>query len=447
VDKLVQLTEDEFEHIEDTIARTAKGRAFLRRYARRTQGGSAEEVRLMLLQMREMLNRQNQATHTATHIDVLRRELLEMAGSIEKARREVAALRPPDSDDNRILSATSELDAIVTSTERASFDILNSAERLMELSTKMRRAGGENELCAELEGEVTNIFTACSFQDLTGQRTSKVVNALRYIEQRINAMIAIWGIERVVASDDDPAFIDKRPDAHLLGGPALEGHGVSQSDVDALFADPPSAPAPVPRPPPAEPPPRVAAPAPPPPPPPPKPKPAPPPEVHRPAAVEPKAASASSSQADVDAMFAAPAKPAAKASQSDVDAMFAAPAKPAAKASQSDVDAMFAAPAKPAAQSSQADVDAMFAAPTKPAAQSSQADVDAMFDAPAKPAAKASQSDVDAMFAAPAKPAPKPAAAAKPAEPKPKPKAAPPAPEPAGTKAALDQSAIDALFG
>jgi hypothetical protein len=125
VDKLVQLTEDEFEHIEDTIARTAKGRAFLRRYARRTQGGSAEEVRLMLLQMREMLNRQNQATHTATHIDVLRRELLEMAGSIEKARREVAALRPPDSDDNRILSATSELDAIVTSTERASFDILN----------------------------------------------------------------------------------------------------------------------------------------------------------------------------------------------------------------------------------------------------------------------------------------------------------------------------------
>jgi chemotaxis regulatin CheY-phosphate phosphatase CheZ len=441
VDKLVQLTEDEFEHIEDTIARTAKGRAFLRRYARRTQGGSAEEVRLMLLQMREMLNRQNQATHTATHIDVLRRELLEMAGSIEKARREVAALRPPDSDDNRILSATSELDAIVTSTERASFDILNSAERLMELSTKMRRAGGENELCAELEGEVTNIFTACSFQDLTGQRTSKVVNALRYIEQRINAMIAIWGIEGVVASDDDPAFIDKRPDAHLLGGPALEGHGVSQSDVDALFADPPSAPAPVPRPP------RVAAPAPPPPPPPPKPKPAPPPEVHRPAAVEPKAASASSSQADVDAMFAAPAKPAAKASQSDVDAMFAAPAKPAAKASQSDVDAMFAAPAKPAAQSSQADVDAMFAAPTKPAAQSSQADVDAMFDAPAKPAAKASQSDVDAMFAAPAKPAPKPAAAAKPAEPKPKPKAAPPAPEPAGTKAALDQSAIDALFG
>jgi chemotaxis regulatin CheY-phosphate phosphatase CheZ len=196
VDKLVQLTEDEFEHIEDTIARTAKGRAFLRRYARRTQGGSAEEVRLMLLQMREMLNRQNQATHTATHIDVLRRELLEMAGSIEKARREVAALRPPDSDDNRILSATSELDAIVTSTERASFDILNSAERLMELSTKMRRAGGENELCAELEGEVTNIFTACSFQDLTGQRTSKVVNALRYIEQRINAMIAIWGHRR-----------------------------------------------------------------------------------------------------------------------------------------------------------------------------------------------------------------------------------------------------------
>ena len=41
------------------------------------------------------------------------------------------------------------------------------------------------------------------------------------------------------------AFADKRPDAHLLNGPALEGHGVSQSDVYALFADPPEPPAPL----------------------------------------------------------------------------------------------------------------------------------------------------------------------------------------------------------
>src|SRR5690349_2697167 len=141
----------------------------------------------MLDQMRGMLSQGTQVTSPSSHIEVLRRELLEMAGSIEKARREVAALRPPDGDNNnnKILTATNELDAIVSSTERASFDILNSAERLMELGSKLRRAGADGDLCTEIESEVMNIFTACSFQDLTGQRTSKVVNVLRYIEQRV----------------------------------------------------------------------------------------------------------------------------------------------------------------------------------------------------------------------------------------------------------------------
>jgi chemotaxis regulatin CheY-phosphate phosphatase CheZ len=245
VDKLASLTEDEFEHIEDTVARTAKGRAFLRRYAQRVQGGVADDVRIMLDQMRALLNQNSQVGGSASHIEVLRRELLEMAGSIEKARREVAALQPADAGNDRILSATSELDAIVTSTERASFDILNSAERLMDLGSKLRRGGADPEVCSEIESEVSNIFTACSFQDLTGQRTSKVINALRYIEQRVNAMIAIWDVQGVKPSTDVPdAFVDKRPDAHLLNGPALEGQGVSQSDVDALFADPPEPPAP-----------------------------------------------------------------------------------------------------------------------------------------------------------------------------------------------------------
>ena len=56
MDKLVPLTEDEFEHIEDTVARTAKGRAFLRRYAQRAQGGVADDIRIMLDQMRALLS-------------------------------------------------------------------------------------------------------------------------------------------------------------------------------------------------------------------------------------------------------------------------------------------------------------------------------------------------------------------------------------------------------
>jgi chemotaxis regulatin CheY-phosphate phosphatase CheZ len=84
-----------------------------------------------------------------------------------------------------------------------------------------------------LEAQVTAILTACSFQDITGQRTSKVVNALRFLEERVNTMIKIWG----AAAGTSPVSLrgeDSRPDAHLLNGPALTG-GLAQGDVDALL--------------------------------------------------------------------------------------------------------------------------------------------------------------------------------------------------------------------
>jgi len=305
VEVLTQLTDEEFEQIEEAIARFSKGRAFLRRLHRRAMGAASEEIRSMLVEFRQSWQDQSEAMEVAKHADVLRRELLEMAASIEQARREVAALRPPDGNKDRINTATSELDAIVISTERASFEILNAAEKLMELSGRLKDAGADAEVCSLIEAEITNIFTACSFQDLTGQRTSKVVNALRYIEQRINAMITIWGEEglrgiRNLAEEPE----DAREDSHLLNGPQLEGLGVSQEDVDSLFDSPSPA---------------------------------------------PSKTSGPQSQADIDSMFDAPvAKNSEPASQSDIDSMFDAPAaKSSEPASQADIDSMFDAPAPP----------------------------------------------------------------------------------------------------
>lgn len=241
MDSLPQLSDEEFDQIEEAVARTAKGRAFLRRYHRRAMGAAAEEIRGMLAEFRNSWNQQSAVAESAKHVDVLRRELIEMAASIETARREVAALRPPDGASDKILTATNELDAIVISTERASFEILNAAEKLMELSTKLRADGANAGLCNEIEAEVTNIFTACSFQDLTGQRTTKVVNALRYIEQRILTLMEIWGTDGVAAADLPAGPVDTRPDAHLLNGPSSDG--VDQDEVDRLLND--AAPAPL----------------------------------------------------------------------------------------------------------------------------------------------------------------------------------------------------------
>ncbi|CAO3423024.1 hypothetical protein [Azospirillum argentinense] len=390
MDQLPQLSEEEFDQIEEAIARTTKGRAFLRRFHRRAHGAAAEEVRKMLLEFRSSWHQQSEVVEASKHVEVLRRELMEMAASIEQARREVAALRPPDAGGDKITSATNELDAIVISTERASFEILNAAERLMDLSGKLKADGADPGLCSEIEGEVTNIFTACSFQDLTGQRTSKVVNALRYIEQRVNAMINIWGVEKLAGLQIAPENTDPRPDSHLLNGPQLDGLGVSQADVDSMFDSPAmAAPPPAPEPPPA------------------------PPPASAPAAAAQTGAKAS--QADIDSLFDSPAP---------------APAAPA-KASQADIDSLFDSPAP---------------APAAPA-KASQADIDSLFDSPAPAATPPASAPAPAPAAK--KPVPKPASAAKPA-PKPAPAAKPAAaPPPAADEppAPLDQAAIDALFG
>jgi chemotaxis protein CheZ len=60
-----------------------------------------------------------------------------------------------------------------------------------------------------------------------------VVNALRFLEQRVNAMVDIWGLDDIAvrhASGDDA-----RPDAHLLNGPQRDGTGLEQSDIDEMI--------------------------------------------------------------------------------------------------------------------------------------------------------------------------------------------------------------------
>ena len=238
------ITEEDYYELQRFVARTPRGQAFLDEHGRRAQKIAADEVIRLVNDLRESWRQSAQAANTATQVEVLRRELMDMSASIVQARREIAALRPASGDgSDRIVTATNELDAIVQSTERASFEILTAAERIMDLTTRLRGAGAATELCHDLEDQITNIFTACSFQDLTGQRTTKVVNALRYIEQRVTAMISIWGSDGTLRPLVGEPVADQRPDAHLLNGPS--DNGVDQDEIDRLLngSDSPAAPA------------------------------------------------------------------------------------------------------------------------------------------------------------------------------------------------------------
>ncbi|MBT3372964.1 MAG: hypothetical protein HOA08_12445 [Rhodospirillaceae bacterium] len=229
-----ELSHSEYDALEEAVMQTARGRTFLREHARRNRAVASDLVLRSLDECRGYFQRNELAQPS----EILSAELQSMSDAIAHTRRDIAAIKPKEGANNRIMAATEDLDAIVSATERATNDILGAAERLQDTCESIREGGGNDDLFALVEEDITNIFLACSFQDITGQRTTKVVNALRYLEKRVGAMIEIWGSEAMRngrTGEFGSELDDDHPEAGLLNGPALEGEGVAQDDIDELL--------------------------------------------------------------------------------------------------------------------------------------------------------------------------------------------------------------------
>jgi hypothetical protein len=219
----------DYEAIEEALLQSTRGRWFLYEYNQRSR--SADTCMLLdAITKLETAVLTPQKSAENTHI---RSNLIEMAEAISQTRSEIAAMRSANQEDCQFTTATGELDAIIEATGKATSDILEAAEDVQELAWVLREKGSEDEACDRLDARATDIYTACSFQDLTGQRTSKVINTLRFLENRVLAMIDIWGLEDIDVCDRNSQ--DERSDAHLLNGPARKGEGVNQAEVDQMI--------------------------------------------------------------------------------------------------------------------------------------------------------------------------------------------------------------------
>ena len=161
-----------------------------------------------------------------------------LAKYINTARAEIADLRPDDINSEHLPAATDELTAIVGSTEQATHQIFEAVENIETLTEKM-----EPEIAEQVSAAVTSIFEACGFQDITGQRITKVVTALQQVESKVEALLHAFGddIPKGASPKDakkketTPTGKPARPDEDLLNGPQLPENAISQDDIDALF--------------------------------------------------------------------------------------------------------------------------------------------------------------------------------------------------------------------
>src|SRR4051795_5486143 len=170
----------------------------------------------------------------------LKVELDLICDAINRTKREIAVLHGTSFNGEEMAKVNGELGAVVGGTEHATQQILEAAESIDQAASALVKVNSPDQqkvLSEEIQERVVSIFEACNFQDLTGQRISKVMATMKFIENHITVMMDIWGgVDAIKAHA--PLIADTREgDAKLLNGPKIEGDvgHASQDDIDALF--------------------------------------------------------------------------------------------------------------------------------------------------------------------------------------------------------------------
>ena len=160
--------------------------------------------------------------------------------AINRTKQEIAALHVNGLNAPETGRVSRELDAVVGGAERAIEQILAAAEDIDDAANTLSAAlrhEQEQALAHDIRDQIIRIFEACNFQDLAGQRISKVLTTLKFIEDRVARMMEIWGGIEAFKDYTAAALAERDTGELLLNGPKLDGDSghASQDQIDALF--------------------------------------------------------------------------------------------------------------------------------------------------------------------------------------------------------------------
>jgi chemotaxis protein CheZ len=200
----------------------------------------------------------------ASALESLKHKLALIQDAIAYNKRELADLIG-DGKERRMTRAAGELGAAVDGMEKATVGILKAAEVVDESAralTATLKDDYKRGLAQDIQDNVVQIYEACNFQDLAGQRIGNVIRTLNSIEDQVAAMlercddkaaapalakpaIAKPVIARPVIARPaitrpaitKPAITKPATSRGLLNGPKLDGDSghASQRDIDEMF--------------------------------------------------------------------------------------------------------------------------------------------------------------------------------------------------------------------
>jgi chemotaxis protein CheZ len=209
--------------------------------------GKLEELTAMIQPSQAMVGNIAEAyRREVVEVTKLKDEMQAIQQAIMETKRHVVSFHAETSRTVTVNHAAGELGAVVMDTEGATNNILAAAERIEMLAGVIQSEKTKDAMkvrAGEIAGFVMSIYEACNFQDLTGQRISRVCDTLSFVEERVNRMVEVWGgldsLSQIMAQEvENMRFQQEALGTHALAaGPAMIGADgyVGQDDIDALF--------------------------------------------------------------------------------------------------------------------------------------------------------------------------------------------------------------------
>jgi chemotaxis protein CheZ len=169
------------------------------------------------------------ASPQAPGFDALQREVDAIARYITELRAAINGLGVLDMTDRKLSAAQLDINEVITVTRSATDEVLETAEVLMGTP----KTGKDYRQL--VEQRMVKLMETCTFQDLTGQRLTRVADTLHAIEERLKTFA-----DTVQCRDGGPrsgareTAREARNRELLLNGPGSEG-ALAQDSIDDLM--------------------------------------------------------------------------------------------------------------------------------------------------------------------------------------------------------------------
>jgi chemotaxis protein CheZ len=159
-------------------------------------------------------------------------ELAAFAKYVTHIKGEIGALRANELHAEQLPEANADLNVVVDATANATNAIMAAAEEIMNSTLT-----SPTEYRAAVESKIIEIFEACTFQDITGQRIRRVAETLNKLERRLKRFAHAVNTRDASALEEtaEEREREQRKKDLILTGPQDDDIAISQDDIDSLF--------------------------------------------------------------------------------------------------------------------------------------------------------------------------------------------------------------------